>query len=1136
MFVHLHVHTEYSLLESAARIKDLVSTAKEQGYTALAMTDTANMYAASVFYDECRAQGIKPIIGTELLVSDTAPQGNTRPETYSLVLLAKDAAGYRSLCRLSGCAVECPYEDVPVTPSECLSRYHEGLVLLSGYSRGDIGKCLLSGDIAGAKKRALFYKSIFGEDMYLEIQDHGTTSDLSLMNDFALLSRETGIALAASNDVHYVRREDVQIYRILRAIGENDRTDRINNEYTTGEHYLKAPEEITSLFGKYPQAVANTQIIADKCSFEMEYGNIKLPRYIPDKLLSEKFGDTNTEIFRNLCIAGLKKHYRNITKELTDRLDHEINTIVKMGYTDYYLIVWDFIHYAVKNGIPVGPGRGSGAGSLAAYCMGITNIDPIKYDLLFERFLNPERVSMPDFDIDLCYLRRQEVIDYVAGRYGQGHVAMITTFNTLSARAAVKDITRVLGYPVFLSKRINDNIPPAGKMTIDEAVSSSEELKKLIVEDSKAAAIINNAKLIEGMPRNASIHAAGVVISDKPVCEHAPVIVRDGVLTTQYTMNILERVGLLKMDFLALRNLTVISDCEREIRKKLPAFSVMQKAVEDGDKATYDMLSAGDTLGIFQLESAGMTELMKKMRPRSIEDLTAAISLYRPGPMESIPVYLANRKDPSRIRYKHPCLEPILKVTYGCVVYQEQVMQICRVMAGYSYGRADLVRRAMSKKKASLMEQERPAFIEGSVKNGIPKKTASEMFDELAGFASYAFNKSHAAAYSMVAYMTAYLKCHFFKEFMSAQMTSLSGDTGKISECIAECSARGVKILPPDVNESGWGFTPCEDGIRYSLLAAKGVGPAVISDIIGERERGGSFTGLSDIIRRCKTLTARVVQCLIKCGAMDCFGYNRRQMLEQCDKIAEAVNESIHSKIDGQMDFFGGSSTEETTSAEDELEQMDEYPKEKLLEMEKEILGIYISGDPLGDLTILSKALGFGDIRKAKGRRKGDKTGFAATVSKKKEHITKTGDTMAFITLADSNDAIDAVVFPEPYKTALSLCKEDKRVFIQGTVSTDRDNSKNIIAERILSDRELLSVCSGGTLYIRINSADKERIDRCVSILKAHSGRTRVLFVFTDKKIQVQNKTVPTAEISAKCLEQLFAAAGDENVRIAPKT
>lgn len=1136
MFVNLHVHSEYSLLDGACRIKDMVSRAKEMGQTALAVTDHGNMFAAVDFYNECKAQGIKPIIGCEVYVARRTrfdKDFGLDSHPYHLILLCKNEKGYKNLIKMVSLSYTEGFYSKPRVDLELLREHSEGLVCLSGCIAGEVPRHIANGDFEKAKQTALLYNDIFGAgNYYIEVQNHSTPEDAKILPALYRLSAQTNIPLAATNDAHYVRREDARVQRVLLAIQTNTTlADRLNIAFPNDEFYLKSEEEMLPLFRGRPDAVANTAKIAEMCSFEMEFGKLKLPRFD----LSEKqkqIGADNETFFRNMCHMGLKKRYDNITPEIKERLEYELDVVVRMGYTDYYLIVWDFIAYAKSKNIPVGPGRGSGAGSLAAYCIGITDIDPIRYNLLFERFLNPERVSMPDFDIDFCYERRQEVIDYVIRRYGSDRVAQIVTFGTMAAKAAIRDIARVSDLPYSVGDTVSKLIPQSLHITLDKALDGSAELKSLYETDMKVHELIDTARSIEGMPRNTSTHAAGVVICDAPVSDYVPLVCRDGVVATQYTMTALESVGLLKMDFLGLRNLTIIHDCEKAVRKHIPDFDI--RKVPDDDAETFAMLSAGDTSGVFQFESGGMTSLLMKLRPRSIEDLTAALSLYRPGPMDSIPKYLENRRHPEKITYAHPILKDILDVTCGCIVYQEQVMEICRKMAGYSYGRADLVRRAMAKKKHDVMEKERDIFIAGAVKNNVPEKVAQDVFGEMAGFASYAFNKSHAAAYSVVAYRTAYLKCHFYKEYMAALMSAFTEYTGKLMEYISECGRHGVKILRPDINESDMGFTAAEDGIRFSLLAAKNLGRGMISEIIEEREKNGRYVSLTDLVKRMNghDFSRRCAESLIKCGALDGFALNRRQMLENYDLIANACADYSRGTIEGQLDFFGMSdSGSSAADIESTLPKSDEFSSSELLEMEKEILGIYISGHPLKNMRTLAQAMRMPDIASAMKLKEGTKTAFVCTLTGVKKHAAKSGE-MAFLSVEDMSGECECVVFPSVYVTAKPLLESGRRVYIEGRLSPSRDGGMNILADRILSEEEFTKKVCGGKLFIRCKSTDGDIISACTDILRKHQGSSPVLFRFSDISRTIAHRKIKTCGISAELIEELSEAAGTENTAL----
>ena len=897
-FVHLHVHSEYSLLDGACRIKELVSHVKNMGQTACAVTDHGNMFAAVEFYNECKAQGIKPIIGCEVYVAprtrhDKVNKIDTSP--YHLVLLCKNNIGYQNLIKMVSLGYTEGFYNRPRIDLELLEKYNEGLICLSACLAGEIPRKLSYGDYEGAKETALKYLNIFGEgNYYIEIQNHKFADQQRIIPSLIRLSQETGIPLAATNDAHYIKKDDAKAQRVLVCISTATTIDDPNKlEFPTEEFYIKSGEEMSELFPSQPQAIFNTVKIAEQCNIEFEFGQTKLPYFHIDGI------DDNERFLRDMCRDGLYKRYGEPTEQAFDRMEYELSVITQMGYTDYYLIVWDFINYAKKQGIPVGCGRGSGAGSLCAYCIGITGIDPLKYNLLFERFLNPERVSMPDFDIDFCMEGRQKVIDYVVKKYGSDHVAQIVTFGTLAAKAAVRDVARAMGLPYQTGDIVAKAIPRG--LPLAYSIENIPEVKKLYEGDAKIHELLDTAIKVEGMPRNASTHAAGVVITKEPVDYYVPLYARDGQVSTQYTMTVLESLGLLKIDFLGLRNLTIINHCQQEVRKKYPDFNI--ENIPLNDPQVYDMLSQGRTEGVFQFESTGMTSTIMKLRPTGIEDLIAVISLYRPGPMDSIPTYIRNRHNPKMVTYKHPLLKDILEVTYGCIVYQEQVMQIFRTLAGYSYGRADIVRRAMAKKKHGVLENERKAFIygengqcEGAVSKGVPEGIANEIFDEMISFASYAFNKSHAAAYATIAYQTAYLKCHHYKEYMSALMTiSLLDSTDKIFGYTADVKRNNINLLPIDINKSGRGFTADPDGIRFALLAVKSLGEGAIASIIRERENNGKFKSLQDFCSRMtgKDIHVRTCEALIKSGAFDCFSNNRHEMLNACENLMQnAAQES----------------------------------------------------------------------------------------------------------------------------------------------------------------------------------------------------------------------------------------------------
>lgn len=1135
-FVHLHLHSEYSLLDGACRIKEIAEYAKSVGQTAVAITDHGVMFGAIEFYNECKKQEIKPIIGCEVYVAPASRFDRIKDsKPYHLILLCRDNSGYENLIKLVSYGYTEGFYSKPRVDRELLKRYSGGLIALSGCIAGEVQRNILNNDLEAAEEAALFYKETFGaENYYFEVQDHGIPEEKRVIGTLLKLSEKLGIPCAATNDVHYIKKSDASVQKILIAIQTNTLLDEPSPlAFPTEEFYMKSEEEMRRLFAYCPEAVDNTAKIAERCNVEFEFGKIKLPKFVIDGV------DNNDEYFTALCFKGLKKRYGQPSEKAIERLNYELDVIKKMGFTDYYLIVWDFIRFAKEKKIPVGPGRGSGAGSLAAYCIGITGIDPLKYNLLFERFLNPERVSMPDFDIDFCYERRQEVIDYVIRKYGEDRVAQIITFGTMAAKAAVKDVARVMNAPYQLSDKISKLIPFGMHVTLERALKESPELKELYDSDSKVREIITAAMRLEGMPRHASTHAAGVVISDRPVRDYVPLYKADGSSSvTQYTMTVLESLGLLKIDFLGLRNLTVISDCEKEIRKKDPEFSVSK--LPENDAETFQMMSKGDTLGVFQFESDGMRQVLMKMKPRSIEDLTAALSLYRPGPMDSIPKYIENREHPEKITYAHPILENILNVTCGCIVYQEQVMEICRKMAGYSYGRADLVRRAMAKKKHDVMEKEREIFVEGSVKNGVPEKTANAVFDEMAGFASYAFNKSHAAAYSLVAYQTAYLKRHYFKEYMAALMTSVLENTGKLIEYISGCEGAGVRVLSPDINESMEGFASVGGGIRFALLAVKGVGRGVISGIL-EARRSGAFVSIQDFCRRMqgRDFNKRAFESLIKCGAFDSLGYTRHTLMENYEGLFDDGRDSIRRNIDGQMDFFGSAS--ENTDSDGIIKELPEYPDEVRLKMEKEITGIYISGHPLDSVDNYAAALrttAINSILSAAensiGNMEGKKALVAVTWQGFKLYNTKNGSQMAFTKIEDKTGEMECIVFPEVFKESKNIIKSDESgipCFISGKISV-KDEEPKLLAERIFTRFEMETICKDKKLYIKLNDNDAVKVKAVMDYIHTNSGKGKLIFCFEPSKRKLSPTNISGINIDGELLKTVCDIVGRENVFI----
>lgn len=954
-FVHLHLHTQYSLLDGACRFGQLFDAAKANGQTAVAITDHGNMFGAIEFYKEAKKHGIKPIIGCEVYVAVRSRHDKVHSidsERHHLVLLCENETGYKNLIKMVSEAWTSGFYVKPRVDKELLEKYHEGIIALSGCLAGEIARKLVARDYDGAKQTALWYNSVFGQgNYYLEMQNHGLKEQLEIIPMLAKLSEETGIPLVATNDVHYVKKEDAKTQKVLICIQTNHTIDEETGiEFGTDDFYLKSEAEMLELFNNYPQAVKNTQIIADRCNVEFEFHKTKLPHFdVPD-------GRDHFDYFREKCYEGLYKNYgENPDKKYIERLDYELSVIKNMGYVDYFLIVADFINYAKSKDIPVGPGRGSGAGSIAAYCMGITGIDPMKYNLIFERFLNPERVSMPDIDVDFCYVRREEVIDYVIRKYGADHVAQIVTFGTMAARAAIRDVGRVLGIAYNTVDAVSKQIPRELDITIDKALKKNAELKKMYDSDPKINELVDLAKAVEGMPRHASKHAAGVVITDRPVSEYVPLAKNDDSVVTQYTMTTIEELGLLKMDFLGLRTLTVIDDCVKAVREREPSFSI--KNIPLDDEKTYDLFRNGDTYGVFQCESAGLRRVLSRLKPNNLEDIIAVISLYRPGPMDSIDTYIENRHNPERVKYKTEMLRPILEVTNGCMVYQEQVMEIFRSLAGYSLGRADIVRRAMSKKKHDVMEKERTTFIEGCGKNGISKETANSIFDDMTSFASYAFNKSHSAAYALVAYQTAYLKCHYLSEFMAALMTSVIDWTDKVTMYISECNRMGIEVLRPDVNFSQAQFTTDFGKIRFGLLAVKNLGRNFIDAIYKERCLNGKYTSFYDFVKRVysKDFNKRAVESLIKCGALDSFSLNRREMMLNLGSVISSVEATKRRNIDGQIGLFDLGGVQDNSSPE--ISHTEEFDRLEMLGYEKETTGLYISGHPMAEYSELSKRI-----------------------------------------------------------------------------------------------------------------------------------------------------------------------------------
>ncbi|MEG0692046.1 MAG: DNA polymerase III subunit alpha, partial [Oscillospiraceae bacterium] len=1134
----------YSLLDGACVIKRLVKKIKDMGQSAVAITDHGNMYGAIDFYKACKKEGIKPIIGCEVYVANRSRFDKVHRMDFSnhLILLCKDAIGYQNLIKIVSDGYIDGFYNKPRVDRELLSKHHEGLICLSACLAGEIPQALMANDYDKAVETALYYKNTFGdENFYIEIQDHDIPEQKRILPLLANLSHETNIPLVCTNDCHYVDKEDSKAQAVLMCIQTNVvYGDEKALELPTDEFYVKSYDEMQERFGGFKDAIENTLKIAEQCNLDFEFGVTKLPLFVIESV------EDNADYFKKLCYKGLRKRYGEaITEEISNRLEYELSIIIKMGYVDYFLIVWDFIRYAKENDIPVGPGRGSGAGSLCAYCIGITGIDPMKYNLLFERFLNPERISMPDFDIDFCVEKRQKVIEYVVRKYGSDHVAQIITFGTMAAKGAIRDVGRALGLPYQNVDTIAKLIPTELNITIEKALKLSKELKTIYDTDQPSHELIDMARKLEGMPRHASTHAAGVVITREPASFYVPLQKNDEAIVTQYTMSTLEELGLLKMDFLGLRNLTVIDQCEKEIRKSQPDFSMANMPIDD--KKVYEMFSNGDTQGVFQFESAGMKRVLTQLKPDSIEDIIAVISLYRPGPMDSIPKYIKNRHNPKNVTYRHELLRSILDVTYGCIVYQEQVMQICRKLAGYSYGRADLVRRAMSKKKADVMEQERHNFIHGkinedgsvecvgAVANGVSENISNAIFDEMSSFAAYAFNKSHAAAYAYVSYQTAYLKCHFKKEYMAALLTSVLSNSDKVIEYIAECSAQGIKISPPSINSSYVGFTADGEQLNFGLLAVKNLGRGAIENIITERELNGKFSSLYDFIERMygKDINKRAIESLIKCGAFDCFPNNRMEMIRSYENIVDFVDDTARRNIVGQLDLFG---TQNVEKPEQSMKKYNDFSFHDRIQMEKEITGLYLSGHPLdgvdlpksaGKMTPISEILG--SVDDIDGYKDGDIVKVLCTVQSKKILTTRSKALMAFLTVEDKSGSMEVVVFPNIYEKNSTLFAGEKILVITGKISIKEDEPPKLLCEVVMDSTKFTEDKLPPKLYIKFDTRDDEVIAKILDVLSRNQGDSEVFFHYADTK-KTMNLKGSGVCVSNDLLKELKSLVNASNI------
>ena len=1100
-FVHLHVHSEYSLLDGANRIKELPKVAKELGMDAIAITDHGVMYGAIEFYKACKEEGIKPIIGCEVYVAPRTrfdKEAGIDNKYNHLILLAKNNNGYKNLSKLVSIGFTEGYYYKPRIDLETLEKYHEDLICCSACLAGSIPQAILNGDMEKAEETAMWYKNLFGEDYYLEIQTN-TLKEQSLVNQKLVeLSRKLNIPLVATNDAHYTRKEDAYNHEVLLCIQTGKKMSDVDRmRFATDDFYIKSPEEVKEFFPNLPEALENTVKIAEKCNVEFEFGHTILPNYEVPKEFS-----THYDYFKKLCDDGIKIRYgENTPKEILERMEYEISVIKKMGYVDYFLIVWDFINWAKSQGIPVGPGRGSGAGSIVAYAIGITDIDPIKYNLLFERFLNPERISMPDFDVDFCYERRQEVIDYVARKYGRDHVSQIITFGTMSARMVIRDVGRALDFPYSETDKLAKMVPFALHITIKKAMEQNRELKELYENNEEVHKLLDVAMGLEGMPRQASTHACGVVITKDPVDTYVPLYVNDGAISTQYTMTILEQLGLLKMDFLGLRTLTVIQDAINLVKQNIGIDVKFDSNMNDSK--VYKLWGDGKTIGIFQFESAGMTNFMKELKPDSLEDIIAGVSLYRPGPMDQIPRYIKNKLNPEHAEYTHPALEPILKVTYGCMVYQEQVMQIVRDLAGYSLGRADLVRRAMGKKKLDIMAKEREIFIHGQedengniivpgcVRNGIDEKSANKIFDEMAEFAKYAFNKSHAAAYAVVSYRTAYLKAYYPEEFMAATLNSYLGNLDKVPIYVDECRRMNIEILKPDVNKSFTKFTVDNSKIRFGLGSIKNVGIAVVDSIVRERQQNGEYKSFTDFCERVQdeAVNKKCIESLIKAGTFDEFGQTRSTLLASFESIIDTIQNSARRSFKGQVTMFDLDAMESDDKEELKYSftELKEYEDKDLLSMEKEMLGIYISGHPLEKIREqIIKATNIDTMKMKEIKEELDSTGsttkykdgqnvkYAGIISSVKKKYTKSNKLMAFVTIEDLYGSAEIIVFESVYQSAANLLTVDSIVLVEGRLSIREDEDVKIVARAI---KELSNETEKQKI-LRINITDLEEKEK----------------------------------------------------------
>ena len=1146
-FAHLHVHTEYSLLDGACRISGMMDRVKELGQTAIAITDHGVMYGCIDFYKAAKAAGIKPIIGCEVYVTRRTMTDRVHgidDDPYHLVLLCENRVGYENLCKLVSEAFTNGFYGKPRVDLALLQKYHEGLIALSACLAGAIPQYLLNQEYENAKAYALRLSEIFGEgNFYLELQDHGIDEQRPVNQGVMRIARETGLPLVATNDAHYLRKEDATIQDVLMCIQMGKTVDDENRmKFQTEEFYLKSEEEMRQLFPGCDEAIENTQIIADRCNLEFVFNEYHLPSFpVPE-------GYTNEAYFRKLCYEGFAERYKNPPDSYKERLEYEIGVISKMGYVNYYLIVWDFIRYAKENDIPVGPGRGSGAASIVAYCMHITEVDPMQYALIFERFLNPERVSMPDFDTDFCMDRRGEVIDYVTEKYGADHVAQIVTFGTMAARGAIRDVGRALNFTYAQTDVVAKLVPTTLHITLDEALKVSPKLKEMYDTDERVKLLVDTARALEGMPRNTSTHAAGVVITAQPVCDYVPLSRNADTIVTQYTMTTIEELGLLKMDFLGLRNLTVIKDAEEQIQKFNPEFSMAK--IPDDDPETFAMLSEGKTQGVFQLESQGMTGVCVGMKAGSIEDITAIVALYRPGPMDSIPKFIENKLNHRKVTYKTPLLEPILKVTYGCIVYQEQVIEIFRSLGGYTMGQADNIRRAISKKKMKVIEEERKVFvygdkekgIPGCVAKGVPESIAQSIYDEIVAFANYAFNKAHAVCYAVVSYQTAYLKCHYPKQYMAALMTSLLDSTDKVSGYIAACKEMGIPVLPPDINRSEDHFTVEGDAIRFGLGAVKNVGHGLIRGVVAKR-RDGDFKSLEDFLQRMGEgeLNKRAVENFIKCGAMDCFGNHRSELLAVYDSMMDNVSSTRKHNLDGQMGLFG--MLEEDTTTSIPIPKLPELKKADMMAMEKETTGIYLSGHPMDDYRQYLKnthVVPMAKLMDEESNYRDDQiVSVAGIVQSVKMKTTRNNSMMAYVTVEDDTASMEMLAFSNVLSQFGNYLTENSPVVITGRLSMRDDKDPQIVINRARPITDFSENMQPeepekpekpgvveGTLWLKLESQSDPRYGKVRAIVNMFPGSREVRVFFAD----IRKMSGTKASLDSRMIAELKNVLGSENV------